>query len=144
MKSFALLSACTALSLLASCDSGSSPTQVEVQTKHDTILLNDRFARNAKVVHGRWTIKSSTDTADTWIFQDSSKATALVQWGKSSSWTVEGTPTSNGWDLLSADGKIELLLKITEEKDLKVNKMTINVINRNNSDLFTATAERRL
>ncbi|HNY32202.1 MAG TPA: hypothetical protein PKO15_15060 [Fibrobacteria bacterium] len=143
MKSSLLLCACTAFSLLASCDSGSSPTQVETVTVRDTLLLNDRFARNAKVVHGRWTIKTSTDSADTWIYQDTNKVTALVQWAKSTSWTLEGTETATGWTLKSKDQEKVMYLKVLEEKDLKVNKLKLTIIA--NSELVAGepTAERR-
>lgn len=143
MKSSFLLCACTALSLMASCDSGTSPTQVETKTIHDTILLNDRFARNAKVLHGRWTIKTATDSADTWIYQDSNKVTALVQWAKSTSWTLEGSETPTGWTLKSADLEKVMYLKVVEEKDLKVNKLKLTIIA--NSELVPGdpTADRR-
>ncbi|MBK9577451.1 MAG: hypothetical protein IPO40_10265 [Fibrobacteres bacterium] len=146
MKSSLLLTACTALSLLAGCDSGSSTAPVETKVVRDTVWLyrNDRFAKNDKIANGRWILRSDKDSADMWIFQDSSKVEALVQWTKSTSWSVKGTRNDAGWNLLSKDNQIELLLKITEEKDDKVSKMNVNVWNRATSDMYTATLERRL
>lgn len=146
MKSFALLSACTALSLLAGCDSGSSPTQVETKTVYDTVYKyrNDRFALGAKVINGRWILRTTNDSADMWIFQDSNKVEALVKWTKASTWNVEGIQTSSGWTLNSDAYQEVLILKVAEEKDMKVNKLKVSIIANSEQVPGEFTAERRL
>jgi hypothetical protein len=80
---------------LAGCDSTGPKTVT--RTVVDTVYQNDRFARNAPVVDGEWTISTATDTANAFFFQDSDSVSAYLIWKKSpNTWILTGNVTDSG------------------------------------------------
>lgn len=147
MKSSILLAACTALSLLAGCDSGSNPTQIETKVVSDTVTLNDWFAKKSDIVHGRWLVTTSVDTADMWLFQNGDSVNAVLYWGKSTDWRLSGKLNGGNYELFSNDRKIELYLFPKASKDHLVSKVQVTVIDRSKSPIYVndqSSAERRL
>jgi hypothetical protein len=95
-----LVCAAVVAATLAGCDSTGPKTVTK--TVVDTVYQNDRFARNAPVVDGEWTISTATDTADGFFFQDSQKVSAIIVWKRSPAWTLAGSVTDTGITLYSS------------------------------------------
>jgi len=114
---------------LAGCDSTGPKTVTK--TVVDTVYQNDRFARNAPVVDGEWTISTATDTADGFFFQSNDTVTAYLLWQRSSAVTLTGTTTDSGLTLLMSSPVVVLFGNFTDSTGAKKTKMSGTYVAKN-------------
>jgi len=120
-----LVCAATLCGFLSACDSTSSTV---TNTVIDTVYT-DRFAHNAAVVWGGWTITTSTtgttmaDTADAVFDQNTTTVTAYIFWKHSTTVTLTGTVTATGFSLLQTSPVILLSGTFSDSADGKKTKM---------------------
>ena len=130
-----LVCAAVVSATLAGCDSTGPKTVT--RTVVDTVYQNDRFARNAPVVDGEWTISTATDTADGFFFQSTDTVTAFLQWQKSGSVTLTGTVTDSGLTLLSSSPVVVLFGNFTDSSASKKTRMSGTYVAKNTGIAWT-------
>lgn len=129
-----LVCAAAACGFLSACDS-TSPTVTK--TVIDTVYT-DRFAHNAAVVWGGWTITTASDTADAIFDQATTTATAYIFWKHSATVTLTGTVTATGFSLLQTSPVILLIGTFSDSADGKKTKMGGTYFANNLSVSWTA------